>query len=146
LTETTFNPAMEASLPGARASFAVTLGYRLPVGSRRATKRIDADLQAGRADRLEIDDVGKVLHVRHDEVLRVSRGRLEGSVEANTLNTSVAGTQEIVSAVLNPVGDVGIGRSSIRRVVLEAAVAGWVVRRGNDDAVSDANRPVPIMR
>ena len=35
------------------------------------------------------------------------------------------------------VGDVGIGRSAIRRIVFEAAILGRIVRRGDDDAVGE---------
>ena len=39
---------------------------------------------------------------------------------------------------LDPAGDVGVGRSAIRRVVFEAAVLRRIVRRRDDDAVSEA--------
>src|SRR6185437_13872945 len=42
---------------------------------------------------------------------------------------------ELVSAVFDPLGGGGIGGAAGGRVVLEAAVLGWVVRGGDDDAV-----------
>ena len=41
---------------------------RLPVVHGRAAERIDAELEAGRADRVHVDDVAQVLDVGQDEV------------------------------------------------------------------------------
>src|SRR5260370_42029400 len=49
-----------------------------------------------------------------------------------------AGGNEIVGAVLDPVGGGGVGWAAVGRVVLEAAVLGWVVGGGDDDAVGEA--------
>ena len=43
--------------------------------------------------------------------------------------------EQVVGPVLDPAGGIGVGRTAVRRVVLEAAVAGRVVRRRDDDAV-----------
>ena len=40
-----------------------------------------------------------------------------------------------VGAMLNPAGDVGVGRAAVGRIVLEAAVARADCARGDDDAV-----------
>ena len=61
--------------------------------------------------------------------------RLHRRLERDALHPCVAGAQQLVRAVLNPAGDVRIGRAAIGRVVLEAAVLGWIVRRRNHDAV-----------
>jgi hypothetical protein len=49
-----------------------------------------------------------------------------------------AGGDEGVGAVGDPAGGIGVGRAAVRRVVLEAAVARRVVRRGDHDAVGAA--------
>ena len=49
----------------------------------------------------------------------------------------LAGVEELVGAPLDPARHVGVGRAAVRRVVLEAAVAGRVVRGGDDDPVRD---------
>ena len=51
--------------------------------------------------------------------------------------------EQRVGLALDPAGDVGVGRAAVRRVVLEAAVAGRVVRRRDDDAVGRA-RPAAL--
>ena len=48
-----------------------------------------------------------------------------------------ARSSSLARAAIEP-GGVGVGRPAVRGVVLEAAVAGWVVRRGDHDAVREA--------
>ena len=45
--------------------------------------------------------------------------------------------EQLVGARLDAVRDVAVGGAAVGRVVLEAAVAGRVVRRGDDDAVGE---------
>ncbi len=63
------------------------------------------------------------------------------SCQRDPLDAPVAGGEQLVGPVRDPPGDVGVGRAAVGRVVLEAAVAGRVVRRRDDDAVGQA-RPV----
>ncbi len=65
----------------------------------------------------------------------VCRDRL-GVLEARHL-APVAGEQ-LVRALGDPPGRVGVGGPAVRRVVLEAAIARGVVRRGDDDAVGES--------
>ena len=52
--------------------------------------------------------------------------------------------EQPVRLALDPAGHVGVGRPAVRRVVLEAAVAGRVVRRRDDDPVRGGRlRPAP---
>ncbi len=51
------------------------------------------------------------------------------------LHLHVAAAQELVRARLDGPRDLGVRRPSVRRVVLEAAVLGRIVRRRGDDAV-----------
>ena len=42
---------------------------------------------------------------------------------------------DVVGAVFDPFGGGGVGGAAVGWVVLEAAVLGWIVRRGDNDAV-----------
>ncbi len=46
-----------------------------------------------------------------------------------------AGGDEVVGAVFDPFGGGGVGWAAVGWVVFEAAVFGWVVGGGDDDAV-----------
>ncbi len=48
------------------------------------------------------------------------------------------GLEDAVRLVLDPAGDVGVGRAAVGRVVLEPAIVGRVVGRRDDDAVGQA--------
>ena len=106
-------------------------GDRLPVAHARPAERVDAELQAGVADRVEVDhraeflDVGA--HVIAAPHLRVLVAHAPDAVEPRL--------EQRVGRLLDPAGHVGVGGPAVRRVVLEAAVAGRVVRRGDDDPV-----------
>src|SRR6202040_2297294 len=124
---------------------AVAFHHRLPIGRGCASKRIDTDLHTRRADGFQIDDVCKVFHVGSDKVLGVRRRNLEGSTETDALDAFVTAAQQLVRAVLNPVGDVGVGRASVRWIVFETAVGWRVVRRGDNDAVRKSFRATPVV-
>ena len=66
---------------------------------------------------------------------------MEGRGEADPLHAGIVAAQQFVGAVLDPLGHVGIGRTSMGRVVLETAVLRRVVRGGDDDAVGEM--PIP---
>ena len=51
---------------------------------------------------------------------------------------------QLVGPIGDPAGGVGVGGAAVRRVVLESAVLGWVVRRGDDDPVRQVIVPAPI--
>ena len=121
----------------------VTFRDRLPIADGCASKRIDPDLHTRRADGFQVDHIGKVFHVGSDKVLGVRGRGFEGSLEIDSLNAFVALREQFVRAVLNPVGDVGVGRSSVRRIVFEPAIGGRVVRRSDNDAVCQILPSVP---
>ena len=56
-------------------------------------------------------------------------------VERHALYAGVVGTQQFVGAILNPAGDIGVRRTAVGRVVLEATVFRRVVRGSDNDAV-----------
>ena len=63
---------------------------------------------------------------------------------ACTLDVAIVCAQQFVGAVLNPAGDVGIGRAALGRIVFEAAIFGRIVRRGDDDSVGERLIPVRL--
>src|SRR4051794_26912636 len=58
-------------------------------------------------------------------------------LERNSLHPGVCFTQQLVGAVLNPTGHIGISRATVGRVVLESTVFGRVVRGRNYDSVGE---------
>jgi hypothetical protein len=106
---------------------AVAFRNRGPIGHSRASERIDSYLHPGRTDRFHVDNVRQILHVACDKVLGVCRRRLEGRLEGSALDAFVAAAQQFVCTVLNPVGDVGIGRPSVGRIVFETSICRRVV-------------------
>jgi len=71
----------------------------------------------------------------NDKVLGMRGRDLDGSIKIDTLNALLTGAQQLVRAVLNPVGDVGVGRSSVWWIIFKTTVGWRVVRRGDDDAI-----------
>ncbi len=70
--------------------------------------------------------------------------QLQGAFPGCALNRSGFG-QQLVSTLLDLVGDTGIRRPAIRRVVFEAAIPGRVMRRRNHDAVRLEAAVVPVV-
>ena len=117
-----------------------------PVRPRRAAERVHAQLEAGAPDRVHVHDVSQILDVRQDEVLLVRARRLDGGRERHPLHAGVAGPQQLVGPVLHPLGHVEVGRSTVGRVVLEAAVLRRVVRGRDHDPVREVRPPAPVVR
>ena len=76
-------------------------------------------------------DGGEVVDVGRDVVAAGDRG----VVERDARDAVQALLEQPVGLALDPAGHVGVGRPAVRRVVLEAAVAGRVVRRRDHDPV-----------
>ena len=68
----------------------------------------------------------------------------ERSGVGDALDPFEAGGDEFIGAILDPLGGRGVGRAAVGRVVLEAAVLGWVVRGRDDDAVGAVELQVAI--
>ena len=111
---------------------------RFPVADRRTAERIDAELQACRADRFHVDRARECAHVGETQVLCPRRRRAPRRLEGDPLHVAQARSEDLVRAVLYPTGHVGIGRPPGRRVVLEAPVLGRGVGGRHDDAVGAA--------
>ena len=108
---------------------------RFPVRPGGAAERIHAEREAGAPDGGHVDDVLQIPDVGEDQVFLVrDRGR-DGLRVWHPSHPDVAVAQERVGPFLDPLRHVGVGGAAVRRVVLEAAVLGRVVRRRDDDAV-----------
>jgi hypothetical protein len=123
---------------------AVPLGDGTPVVDAGPAERVGADPDAGLSDGLEVDDVRQVVDVGAQEV--VALGVRPGLVDRYPPDAAEPGAQQVVGAAGDPSGGVGVGRAAARRVVLEAAVPGWVVRRGDDDPVGQSVGSAPVGR
>ena len=113
------------------------LGDQRPVLDGCPAQRVGADPHAGALDRLDVDDVLEVAHVASRKSYSPSASPSMSAKRVARDALQAAGDQ-LVGAVGDPAGRVGVGRAAVRRVVLEAAVARRVVARGDDDAVRAA--------
>ena len=68
----------------------------------------------------------------------------EGSGVGDAFDGGEAGGDDVVGAVLDPLGGGGVGWAAVGWVVFEAAVFGWVVGRGDDDAVATVELEVGV--
>ena len=113
----------------------VLLGDAGPVGYAGAAEWIDRQLEGGAGEGVEVDDVAEVVDVGGDVVVAVGGVGGEGFANARRLMPCSLFGDEFVRAVLDPLGGGRVGGAAVGRVVLEAAVFGWVVRGRDDDAV-----------
>src|SRR5258707_15083004 len=67
----------------------------------------------------------------------MSARRVDGRHEGDALHACVVSSQELVGSVLHPTRYICVGGAAIRRVVLKAAILGWIVRRRDHDAVRE---------
>ena len=112
------------------------VGDGLPVVHRGTAERVGTDLHARVLDGLHVDDVLQVLDVEAQEL--VALALRPGLMERDAGDPLEVAADVGVGAVGDPARGVGVGRAAVRRVVLEAAVGGRVVARGDDDAVGEA--------
>ena len=106
-----------------------------PVADRRPAERVGADPHAGLPDPGQVDGVRQVVDVCPEEVVR--RRRSTRPCEGDPSHPGQVLLDVGVRSVGDPGRGIGVGRAAVRRVVLEPAVRGRVVRRGHDDAVGE---------
>jgi hypothetical protein len=116
---------------------AVRLGDRPPVVRVRAAQRVDADAEARAPRDLEVHRRAEVLHVRPDEVDGPDARGGARPLEGDPPDVPVPRLEQLVRPPLDDRRDRRVGRPAVGRVVLEAAVLGRIVRRGDDDAVGE---------
>ena len=116
----------------------VLLGDAGPVVDAGAAEGVDGEFESGGGDGGEVDDVGEVVDVGGDVVVAVGGGGGEGAGVGDALDGRLVPArcgEEVVGAVLDPLGGGGVGGAAVGGVVFEAAVLGGVVGGGDDDAV-----------
>src|ERR1700675_148031 len=101
---------------------------RFPVGSGGASQRIHAKPEARAPNSIHVYNVSQVTDVREDEVFLMGAPSLDGCGEGHSFHACVVSPQELVRSVLYPAGYVCVGGTAVCRVVLEAAILGWVMR------------------
>ena len=106
-----------------------------PVVHGGAAHGVGADADAGVADGVQVQHGREVVHVAAEEVELAGGVRGQGVGQRDALDAAQAVLEQFVGAVGDPAGGVGVGGAAVRRVVLEAAVAGRVVAGGDHDAV-----------
>jgi hypothetical protein len=72
--------------------------------------------------------------------------RRNGPLERNPADFFATGPQDRVGTLLDLLGDPRVRRTAVRRVVLESAVLGRVVGRGDDDPVGQTLLSSPVVR
>src|SRR5439155_4861995 len=92
-----------------------------PVVDAGPAQRIGADADALGADRVYVDDVGQVLDVGVQVVVPLRALQRPG--QRRPLHALEPLAQNLVGTLGDDTGRVGVGRSAVGRVVLEAAVA-----------------------
>ncbi len=113
----------------------VALGDGRPQIDAGAAQRVDADLEVGGGDGLQVDDAAQIFDVRGDKVIDVGASDRQGTGVGQAADGLQAVLHDLVGAVLDGFGDGGVGGAGRGRVVFEAAVIGGVVRGGDDHAV-----------
>src|SRR5262249_49812323 len=96
-------------------------------------------------DRLHVDDGGEVVDVGRHQIDGVGGGGAQRLGVGQAFHVAVTALEDLVGALLHDVGDVGVGRAAVGRVVLEAAVGRRVVAGGDDDAVGQAGRAALVV-
>ena len=118
---------------------------RLPVAHAGAAERIHADSHAGAADGLHVDDAREVVDIRRDVVVEMRARRAARALVGHAADGAQVFSQERVRGLLDPAGDVGVGRAAGGRIVFEAAVFGRVVRGRDDDPVGQPGRAAAVV-
>ena len=109
-----------------------------PIVDARAAQRIDAELEAGAADGVHVDDVAQIGDIGSTKLWRcvvaaAKRLRVGDALDAvrRLASRSLARASMVLVASV-------AGGSAVRRIVFESAVFGRVVRGRDHDAVGEA--------
>ena len=115
----------------------VALDNRLPEVNGSAAQRIYSDLHAGRFHQLHVDDIAELGDVGADVIVEMRRRGSAGTFVRHPHDAPEPGFQIAIRAFFDDGGDVGIGRTAMRRIILVAAVLRRIVRRRDDDAIGE---------
>ena len=117
---------------------AVALGNRSPVVHRCSAQRIGANAHAGLANRINIDDLVKLINVVGQVVEAVDTGVIQQVRAQNAIDAAPTLFKDFVGALGDPRGRIRVRGTAVRRVVLESAVTRRVVAGGDDDTVGQS--------
>ena len=92
----------------------------------------------GSADDVQVDHGRELPDVLAQEVEGGRRGGAPGRLVADPAHLAQPAGQQLVGAILDDRGDLRAGWAAVGRVVLEPAVLGRIVRRGDHDPVGQA--------
>ena len=110
----------------------VTFLDRLPVVYGRPAQRVHADLHVRAADGVHVQHRAERFDVGPDVVVLVGGRGAQGGFVGHPPQAVAVGMQELIRAMLNPVGDIRVRRTAVRRIVFQPAVGRRVV--GGRDA------------
>ena len=105
---------------------------------RRAAERINTDLHAGAADRLQINNVWQIGRIAADIIVAVNAVGRDRTRVGHAAHIAQFVSDELIGEALNPSRCIDICRTAIRRIVFEAAILRRIVRRRDHNAVGQA--------
>src|SRR5690348_17018385 len=107
---------------------ALPISNTVPIGHACSAQGINADVEVRAANGLQVNNSIKTVDVSGCIVMPVSASRLQRSCQCDSADFAEPARQQSICPRGNPACDGGIGRAAVRRVVLEAAVFGRIVR------------------
>ena len=108
-----------------------------PVVDASTAEGIDCELEGGTGKDVEVDDVGEVVDVGGDVVVAVGGGGVEGCLKVDAFYVGESVGDDLVGAVLDPLGGGGVCGAAVGWVVFEASIFGRVVGGSDNDAVGE---------
>ena len=111
---------------------------RLPEGDARPAHRVNADIQTGGANCVEINNLFQIFDIRADVVVLMRGGRFHRDFEADALDAVQSIAQKIVGAVLNDFRNRSIRRAAGWRIIFETTVTRRIMRGRNHDTVGQS--------
>ena len=111
----------------------------------RATEWVDGQSNARAANRLHVDDVAQIAHVRVEIVVPVRRSGAQCPRVRHAIDVVEAGLHQVVGLRFDPIGDIRISGPAVGCVVLEPSIVWWIVRRSNHDAVGQPRRASAVV-
>jgi len=100
---------------------AVVFADRRPVAHTCATQRIYAQAQIGAAQGVHVDHVFQIGNIGIQVIMTMGSAGFKGLLVAYALDPGQPGREQFIGLGFNPLGDIGISRAAIGRVVLETA-------------------------
>ena len=123
----------------------IALGDRAPVVYAGAAERVDTEVQAAAADRLEVDHVGKVADVGVEKIVAMRGGCPQRLLERRAPDALQPTLEHGIGLRLDPARDGAVGGTARGRIVLEATAVRRVVRGGDDDAIGEAGGAAAVV-